>query len=246
MHFLTLRPNLAGGAPVGALNVEELGDSRGREPLSFQVIGFTALPDGTFRPVSKSSTGRMDIFRHDVVLRCPADSARSGRPQKMGLLQIGCLTSEDLPDCAVSAGPLLECADFAAHPVNSDPSLGSRPPFADRPMARMALYGGRDGRTHLRLFDGRPGSAVFPGVTPAAARDAIADDPGYRWGCFLDPGQTAKLWVDSGQGTVGFGNRHYLQWPADPAEAFRWIPDSGRLVASYISLRQPAAATRCP
>ncbi len=200
-------------------------------------IGFMAADEGGFRSVAASRTGRMDIFSHDIVLRCPAACIKPGRPDEMRILQVGCLRGDDLPDSAVSAGPSLGCPDFTAHPVNRDPSLGSRPPFADRRMARMVLYGGRDSRTHLRLLDGRPGSAAFPGVTPSEARDAIADDTGYRWGCFLDPGQTAKLWVSSEHGLASYGNRHYLRWPEDTAGTFSWIPGKGRPVASLITLR---------
>ena len=82
----------------------------------------------------------------------------------------------------------LDCPDFTAHSVNHDRSLGSRPPFTARRMARMVLYADPQNRMHLRLFDGRPQSPVLPGVTPSEARDAIAADTGYRWGCFLDPG----------------------------------------------------------
>lgn len=209
-------------------------------------IGFTAAGDGGFRAVAVSRSGGMDIFSHDIVLRCPAGCVTPGRPGEMRILQVGCLRGDDLPDSAVSAGPSLQCPDFTAHPVNRDPSLGSRPPFADRRMARMALYGDRENQVHLRLFDGRPGSAAFPGVTPSEARDAIAADTGYRWGCFLDSGQTAKLWVSGEDGPASYGNRHYLRWPEDTAGTFGWVPDEGRPVASFIPLRQPSAATRCP
>jgi hypothetical protein len=209
-------------------------------------IGFMAAGGGGFRAMAVSRGGRMDIFSHDIALRCPAALVKPGRPNEMRILQVGCLRGDDLPDSAVSAGPPLGCPDLTAHPVNHDLSLGSLPPFADRRMARMVLYSDRDNRIHLRLFDGRPGSAAFPGVTPTEARDVIAADTGYQWGCFLDPGQTAKLWVHDEHGPASYGNRHYLRWPEDAAGAFGWIPDKGRPVASFITLRQPPAVTRCP
>lgn len=89
------------------------------------------------------------------------------------------------------------------------------PPFTDRRMARLVLYQDPRGWTHLRLFDGRPGSRRFGGVTPAEARDAIAADTGSRWGCFLDPGQTARICLNGPDGLTSYGNRHYLQWPGN-------------------------------
>jgi hypothetical protein len=134
----------------------------------------------------------------------------------MNILQVGPLHGSCLPDAAVSAGPFLEAADFAAHPINGDPSLGSRPPFTDRRMARLVLYQDPRGWTHLWLFDGRPGS---------------------RWGCFLDPGQTARICLTGPDGLTSYGNRHYLQWPGNTTGRFTWVPGTGRPVSSIITVR---------
>lgn len=198
-------------------------------------VGFLSVGDGGFRSAAVSTSGGMDIFCHDVVIRCPASTVEPGHVSRMDIRQVGPLNGGCLPDAAVSAGPCLDTADFAVHPVNDDPSLGSKPPFADRPMARLVLYQDLRGRTHLRLFDGRPGSPVFSGVTPAEARDAIAVDTGFRWGCFLDPGQTARICVNGPGGLASYGNRHYLQWPQNGTGMFTWVPGTGRPVASIIT-----------
>jgi hypothetical protein len=209
-------------------------------------VGFMSAPDGGFRAVAASASGKMDIFSHDLVLRCPAELVESGRANQVDVLEIDWLRCEDLPDSAVSAGPSLDCPDFTAHPVNHDRSLGSRPPFTGRRMARMVLFADPENRVHLRLFDGRPQSPAFGGITPSEARDAIARDTGYRWGCFLDPGQTAKLWVSSEDGVTGYGNRHYLRWPENRADSFAWVPDEGRAVSSFITVHQLPAAHSVP
>ena len=122
-------------------------------------IGFMSVDDGGFRAVTASGTGQVDIFRHDLVLRCPARFAGPGRSSsRVDILQIDWLGCADLPDSAVSAGMYLDCPNFTAHPVNHDRSLGSRPPFTARRMARMVLYADPQNRMHLRLFDGRPQS----------------------------------------------------------------------------------------
>lgn len=209
-------------------------------------IGFMSMADGGFRAVATSPSGGMDIFTHDLVLRCPADFTRPRCPNRAEILEIDWLRCNDLPDAAVSAGPSLDCPDFTAHPVNHDGSLGSRPPFTGRRMARMVLFADSQNRVHLRLFDGRPQSRAFPGVTPAEARETIARDTAYRWGCFLDPGQTAKLWVHGENGMTSYGSRHYLRWPDNPAGGFAWVPDAGRAVSSFITVCQLPAAHVVP
>jgi hypothetical protein len=207
-------------------------------------VGFIATGDGGFRLAAVSTSGGMDIFSHDAVVRCPAGAAEPGRVSRMDILQVGPLPGHCLPDSAVSAGPCLEVADFAAHPVNHDPALGSLPPFMNRRMARLVLYQDQRSRTHLRLFDGRPESRSFAGVTPAEARDAIAADTGFRWGCFLDPGQTARIWLNRPDGLVSYGNRHYLRWPESPTGRFTWVPGTGRPVPSIITVMPGRARTR--
>lgn len=107
----------------------------------------------------------------------------------------------------------------------------------------MAVFEDPMGRTHLRLFDGRPGSPVFQGATPQEARDSIAADAGFRWGCFIDGGQTAKMWAAVDGELTSFGNRHYLRWPKAAEKDFVWVPDSGRPISSIITF-QPRSETQ--
>jgi hypothetical protein len=201
-------------------------------------VGFMAAEDGGFRSVTTSETGGLDIFSHDIVARCPSGHIDINGENKLDILRIGSIRGDNLPDSAVSVGPSLDTEDFAAHPINHDPSLGSQPPFTERRMARLVLYEDLENKTHLRLFDGRPGSSDFRGVTPSEAKDSIAADTGYRWGCFLDPGQTAKMWVEE-QGTpTSYGNRHYLRWPQHDKDGFTWVPDKGRPIPSFITIHQ--------
>ena len=201
-------------------------------------VGFMATGDGGFRSVATSESGRLDIFSHDLVARCPAEYIDQGKENRLDVLRIGSLRGDDLPESAVSVGPSLDTEDFPAHPINHDASLGSQPPFTERRMARLVLYEDLDNKTHLRLFDGRPGSADFRGVTPTEARESIAADTGYRWGCFLDPGQTAKMWVNERGIATSYGNRHYLRWPQNDDDNFVWVPDKGRPIPSFITIRQ--------
>lgn len=78
-----------------------------------------------------------------------------------------------------------------------------------------------------------------------AEHDTIFVDAGEKfywegpvaWGCFLDPGQTAKLVVRDGNELASCGNMHYLKWPQIPNDKYVWVPNIGRPTASTIALR---------
>jgi hypothetical protein len=213
-------------------------------------VGFAVTSARGFRSTAIAPGGGLDIFAHDLVMRCPARHVDPRGDNVLEVLSIGGLRAEAFPDSAATVGPSLDVADFAAHPINSDRSLDVVPPFAHNRKTRMAVFEDLQGRTHLRLFDGRPGSPVFQGTTPMQARDSIAADPGFRWGCFIDGGQTAKMWVAVDGQLTSFGNRHYLRWPKADESEFVWVPDRGRPISSIITLQhrgetqQAASAAR--
>lgn len=198
-------------------------------------VGFIAREDGLF--ISKEiGKGGVDIFAHDMVLRC--HERHLVGDQAMRLLTVGGMAIGGSLQGALSVGPMLTPQAFEAHPINKDMSLGSKPPFVERPLARTAMYASADGSVHIRLFDGRPGSGVFPGVTPSEVLANVTEDDDIVWGCFLDPGQTAKLCVYRGDDRIeSFGNRHYLKWAAAPGEKYAWVPDIGRPTGSAIALQ---------
>lgn len=197
-------------------------------------VGFVGRGGNKFIGVIGSTAGGVDIFAHDFVLRCPQRYIESS--SELEIHTIGGLALSRFEGGAFSAGPAVNLADFQNHPINRDASLGSRPPFMDVPLARTVLYKTEDDLTHIRLFDGRPGSSVFPGVTPTEAAAQVLHEGSIEWGCFLDPGQTAKLCVNTGDSTVSYGNRHYLQWPKESNPDFIWVPQLGRPVANVIAL----------
>lgn len=197
-------------------------------------VGFIKREDGVFIGVTSSHEGNLDIFNHDIVVRMHERYIHGELPE-MHVRTIGEKAMDGSLQGALSVGPMLSDENFARHPINSDPSLGGRPPFLDVPLARTVLYETDEGMIHLRLFDGRPGSAVFPGVTPSQVAGLIPDRENMTWGCFLDPGQTAKLVVRHGDNIASHGNAHYLKWPNYPGEKFVWVPKAGRPVASMIT-----------
>lgn len=198
-------------------------------------VGFVRREDGVFIGVNSSTEGKLDIFSHDVVARMHERHVHKGLPT-MRLITLGSKAIDSSLQGAVSVGPMLNADNFTAHPINKDLSLGGKPPFLDIPLARTVLYG-TDNRVHVRLFDGRPGSPVFPGVTPDQAVQLVEQDSDISWGCFLDPGQTAKVVVRDNENIESYGNTHYLRWPQEPGGKFVWVPRSGRPVASMITLR---------
>jgi hypothetical protein len=205
------------------------------QPGEMVDIGFVARGDGSFAGIHSSREGNLDIFPHDFVLRCP-ERFQIADPV-LNLRTIDSLALDSGLQGALSVGPMLETADFTEHPVNKDASLGGMPPFVERPLARIALYESEDNMVHLRLFDGRPGSETFTGVTPSEAVKLVEADGSVVWGCFLDPGQTAKLCVRTPDGTVSLGNTHYLKWATNPGDKYIWTPEVGRPTASAITLQ---------
>lgn len=196
-------------------------------------IGFVYRDDGLFSSTKISHTGMMDIFTNDIIVRC--SDKYSAEQIEMKVHTIGSLTLGSSLDGALSVGPMLDVDNFNDHSINSDASLGNKPPFIDRPMARTLLYE-MDGMVHVRLFDGRPGSEAFNGVTPKEAVDLVKGGGDFEWGCFLDPGQTAKLCIRNEDAIESYGNRHYLKWPSKPGGKYTWTPNVGRPVASAITL----------
>ncbi|GAA4962460.1 hypothetical protein GCM10023205_27800 [Yinghuangia aomiensis] len=206
-------------------------------------VGFMASADGTFTSVAVAPQGGMDIFAHDLVVRCPEGHVNRTGENRLAIKSISSLRAENLPEFAVSCGPSLKTPDFAAHPINQDPSLGTRPVFADLQAIRMVVYGGLDERTHIRLFDGRPGSSTFPGVTPAQTRDIITADIGFTWGAHVDGGGSARISIVKDGVLRSFGNRQYLKWPRPGQDYFLWEREPpGRDVPTRFELTRPGRA----
>ena len=197
-------------------------------------IGFVGRGRNRFVGVARSTTGSVDIFAHDFVLRCPRRYA--GGNAELEVNTIGSLAIACFEGGAFSAGPMLNATDFNDHPINRDASPGSRPPALDNPLARTVSYKTEDGLSHIRLLDGRPGSHTFTGVTPSEAVQQILSEGKIEWGCFLDSGQTAKICVSNGQKIVSYGNRHYMRWPTERNPVFSWRPETGRPVANVLAL----------
>lgn len=195
-------------------------------------LGFHATPDGRFTAVTRADSGRLDIFEHDLVVRCPRAIAGTC----LDLHTIGPLTLRS-GQSAISVGPSLSYPDPATHPLNDDRSLGSYPLLKDRPSTRLVFYKTTDGTSHLRLFDGRPGSETFPGLTLDQTLATVRNHNDVASGCLLDSGNTSKLNVLRDGRLETFGNRHYLRWPPPGGAGFTWTPDAGRPVASLIALR---------
>ncbi|MFD5427696.1 hypothetical protein [Streptomyces sp. NPDC127084] len=200
-------------------------------------VAFRTAADGTFVSTAVAPSGNLDIFSAHLVLRCPTSLIAGRGTNVLRIGSIGPLHEEQLPDAAVSVGPSLGLLGLEAHPINHDHSLGDNVAFASRRLTRLVLFQTTDGHTHLRLFDGRPGSRTFTGVTPDEASAAVSAEANVTWGCFLDGGQTAKICIRDTHGHhTTYGNRHYLRWPRNGEHGFRWTPDAGRPVGSLITL----------
>ncbi|HSH55955.1 MAG TPA: hypothetical protein VK983_03955, partial [Candidatus Limnocylindrales bacterium] len=199
-------------------------------------VGFVSVEDGAYVGIATSQSGELDIFGHDMVLRCPKSSIQTTGLPIARIETIDDQTIGSDLQGALSVGPLVRDSGYDDHPLNADASLGSKPPFSNRPLARTLLFETTDSRVHMQLMDGRPGSAAFSGVTPTEATDIILEENDITWGCFLDPGQTAKLCIQDESGIRSFGNHHYLKWPARSGQSYLWSPQHGRPTASILGV----------
>ncbi|HEU4966341.1 MAG TPA: hypothetical protein VFT53_02575 [Candidatus Saccharimonadales bacterium] len=198
-------------------------------------IGFIAREDGIFVAGERSTTGGVDIFAHDMVVRCHERNLANDLEMKVHT--IGSVAVSSVVQGALSVGPMLTDKNFEQHPINRDASLGSKPPLLERPLARSVLYETESGSVHIRLYDGRPGSETFTGVTPNQAAYFVQAEEKLAWGCFLDSGQTAKLCARTSTEIASLGNSHYIKWPDRAGEDYMWVPKIGRPVASLIALQ---------
>ena len=198
-------------------------------------VGFRRVDDG-FVGVVRSALGGLDIFAFDLVLRC-GDSRARGAGDRAEILTVDGLAAGDPQFSAISVGPSLLDARLAEHPLHREPSLGSSPLLGGQRAARLLYFRERDGACNLQLWDGRPGSAVCPGLTLDEVAERVRGEYAVVEGCFLDSGRTGKLCVADETGVHSLGNRHYLRWPVAGDDAFVWTPDAGRPVASLLVIR---------
>ncbi len=201
-------------------------------------VGCRAQPQRSFVVTAVSREGHLDIFQYDLVLRVPPSAGIVGSTVR--IQTIGSLTLDASLDGAISVGPSLLHKDLASHPLHREHSLGSYPLLAHKRSARLVFFRCQEGWQHLCLFDGRPGSVDFQGVSLEEAV-ALVEERGVVAGCFLDSGNTSKFAVRQQEELVSYGNRHYLQWPARPGEDYLWTPDTGRRTASLLALQCTSA-----
>ena len=198
-------------------------------------VGLIALEGGLFQPIKIYPEGKADLFQYDTVIRCKSQHIPRGIESKITIHTVGQLKLSKNYQGAISVGPLLSEQDFTTNAINFDPSLGSNPPFFNTRMVRLAIYATAKGKLHMRLFDGRPESPRFRGVTPREAVAIINEEDEIVWGAFLDPGRTAK--ISTGRHpTTSYGNAHYLRWPTDASSQYEWVPGAGRPVPSAVTL----------
>jgi hypothetical protein len=225
----------------GNLEISHQGTPRGRrrflvaESNSLSTVSDNERRVGVIATLGRNLSDKIiRLTDYDFVVA--GDDAAVPHEFSVVLKSIGDMSIDTIQG-AFSAGPDLSTNDFSLHPINFDKSLGDQPPFLpERLMARMALFTTDDETLHIALFDGRPGSEQFAGVTPSETQHILAQKFGEVHGVFLDPGQTAKMSVRIRHGARSVGNRHYVKYPQNDHDTFVWTPDTGRAVANVITL----------
>ncbi|MFB7836053.1 hypothetical protein [Streptomyces sp. NPDC056056] len=145
------------------------------------------------------------------------------------------LSTSDI-ESALSLGP--SAADAATGRTAAwDQSLGTSP---FRPNVRYArtLLALDCRQLTLTVLDGAPLAPSFQGVTVQETADLCAragQDPATVF--HLDGGQTSKIAYRQGHGPAdAVGNLHYLRWPHQEHEAFRWQGLDGRRLHSALQI----------
>lgn len=210
-------------------------------PQEIDVFDVVVLADddGTLRIKEVVVGGHTNLFAGNFILQVRGGDA--GRFQASSLVRPLTLDGIDLASIgsAVSVGPSVHhFLDKHDHEINHDLSLGERPPFEQRRMARSVIYKDTGGGIHIRMFDGAPRTQHFQGITPQETALLLPKET-VQWAYHLDPGQSSRLAVKEQDGKVAtFGNQHYVRWPKKQERPFLWSPSNGRRVPSAIVLRK--------
>ncbi|MEU8665409.1 hypothetical protein [Streptomyces anulatus] len=205
-----------------------------RDPLALDYT-VTTTPTGP-RISALHPGGGTDLFADTYILRShrpwPGHLA-PGAP--VHVTAIDSLPTADV-DSALALGP--SAADAAAGRTAAwDQSLGTSP---FRPDARYArtLLAVDDRHLTLTVMDGAPLAPGFQGVTAREAAELCeraGHDPATVF--HLDGGQTSKIAYRNGHGPVdAVGSLHYLRWPREPHEPFRWQGLDGRRLHSALQI----------
>lgn len=203
----------------------------------FVDVGFIPHAESGFIVDAVSDQGGMDICRYAFVGRFSRRYLSRINDERLYISSIDGLTPGRDISGGFTTGPMLDM-DFAEHPINQDRSLGPISPLSDHTAARMVLYETTSGRVHIRIFDGRPDSEVFQGVTPMEVLSLLRAEEPIRWGCFLDGGHTARTCIRQNGGIKGYGNAHYLTLPSHSDSLYAWAGKRGRPTAGMIVLGQ--------
>ena len=141
---------------------------------------------------------------------------------------------------AMTVGPsVIHFSSNDDHDINHDRSLGDRPPFGNRRMARSVVYQTKDRTTYIEMFDGAPRTALFQGITPREVASLVYNGREIAWAYHLDPGQSSRIVVRHTDGAIiGYGNRHYVRWPKIPGHPLVWSGEHGRAVPSALVIKK--------
>ncbi|MEU3975185.1 hypothetical protein [Streptomyces bacillaris] len=205
-----------------------------REPLALDCTVTTTRTGPRISALQPG--GGADLFAGTYVLR-------SHRPwpdhlalgAAVDVTAIDSLATADV-DSALSVGP--SAADAAAGRTAAwDQSLGTSPFRPDARYARTLLTVDNR-RLTLTVLDGAPLAPGFQGVTAQEAAklcERAEHDPTEVF--HLDGGQTSKIAYRNGHGPVdAVGSLHYLRWPRDRHEPFRWQGLDGRRLHSALKI----------
>ncbi|MCJ0872549.1 hypothetical protein [Streptomyces sp. AP-93] len=215
-------------------DVDRVANTTPRDPAVLDCV-VSSAPAGA-RITALHPGGGADLFAGAYVLRAhrpwPTHLVANAR---VHVTAVDTLCTTDI-ESALSLGP--SAADAATGRTAAwDQSLGTNPFRPDVRYARTLLA--LDGRQlTLTVLDGAPLAPTFQGVTVQETAELCAragQDPATVF--HLDGGQTSKIAYRHGRGPAdAVGNLHYLRWPRQKHEPFRWQGLDGRRAHSALEV----------
>ncbi|MFC9627669.1 phosphodiester glycosidase family protein [Streptomyces sp. NPDC056930] len=204
-------------------------------PLSDSVVDYVVAggPERGLRVSQIQPGGGSDLFSGSFILRADRSVTDVTLGAPVEITEIAGHEASAL-ESGISLGPSV--ADAAnGRTAAYDTSLG-KSPFQDARYART-LIARHDGQLVLQILDGAPHTDTFRGVTPRETAElCAADGLDPRHVYHLDGGASSKItYRHAGRSRV-VGSMHYLRWPADTTEPFRWQGVQGRALHSALIL----------
>ncbi|MFJ3673401.1 phosphodiester glycosidase family protein [Streptomyces sp. NPDC090106] len=206
-------------------------------PLSESAVDYVVAhdPEQGLRVSQIRPGGGSDLFSGNFILRADHPMADVTVGALVDITTIAGQEASPL-ESGISLGPSVADASNG-HTAAYDTSLG-KSPFQDDARHARTLIALHEDQLLLKILDGAPHTDTFRGATPRETAGLCAADgldPHHAY--HLDGGASSKIAYRRACRTIVVGSMHYMRWPADTTEPFRWQGVQGRALHSALVLK---------